>query len=78
MNYLGILGLMRYGTTWIGKVLDSSPEVLYLHEPDYVKRIPCLPYTTEGRLIFVHISFAECRSFLMDSGNPFPSGTSPC
>jgi len=40
---------MRSGTTWIGKVLDSSPEVVYLHEPDYVKRIPCLPYTTEAQ-----------------------------
>ena len=49
VNYLAILGLMRSGTTWIGKVLDSSPEVVYLHEPDYVKRIPCLPYTTEAQ-----------------------------
>jgi len=39
---------MRSGTTWIGKVLDSSPDVIYLHEPDYVKRVPCLPYTTEA------------------------------
>lgn len=49
VNYLAILGLMRSGTTWIGKVLDSSPEVVYLHEPDYIKRIPCLPYTTEAQ-----------------------------
>jgi hypothetical protein len=48
LNYLAIFGLMRSGTTWIGKVLDSSPDVIYLHEPDYVKRIPCLPYTTEA------------------------------
>ena len=40
---------MRSGTTWIGKVLDSSPEVVYLHEPDYIKRIPCLPYTTAAQ-----------------------------
>ena len=49
LNYLAVIGLMRSGTTWIGKVLDSSPEVVYLHEPDYVKRIPCLPYTTEAQ-----------------------------
>ena len=48
MEYLAIFGLMRSGTTWIGKVLDSSPDVIYLHEPDYIKRVPCLPYTTEA------------------------------
>lgn len=48
MKSVAIVGLMRSGTTWIGKVLDSSPNVVYLHEPDYVKRIPCVPYTTNA------------------------------
>jgi hypothetical protein len=29
-----ILGLPRSGTSWLGKVFDSHPEVAYLHEPD--------------------------------------------
>jgi hypothetical protein len=41
-----VAGLGRSGTTWISKVIDSSPEVLYFHEPDLVKRIPCIPLTT--------------------------------
>ena len=38
MNYsvdlLLVLGLPRSGTTWIGKIFDSHPDTLYLHEPD--------------------------------------------
>lgn len=29
-----ILGSGRSGTTWLGKLFDSHPDVLYLHEPD--------------------------------------------
>jgi hypothetical protein len=29
-----ILGLPRSGTSWLGKVFDSHPDVAYLHEPD--------------------------------------------
>jgi hypothetical protein len=29
-----ILGLPRSGTSWLGKVFDSHPDVSYLHEPD--------------------------------------------
>jgi hypothetical protein len=29
-----VVGLPRSGTTWIGKVFDSHPGTLYLHEPD--------------------------------------------
>jgi hypothetical protein len=38
-----ILGLPRSGTTWLAKVFDSQPEVLYRHEPDIVRRIPEIP-----------------------------------
>jgi hypothetical protein len=33
-----ILGAPRSGTTWLAKIVDSHPEVLYRHEPD--DRIP--------------------------------------
>jgi hypothetical protein len=29
-----VIGLPRSGTTWIGKIFDSHPRTLYLHEPD--------------------------------------------
>ena len=31
-----LFGMPRSGTTWIGKLFDSHPQVLYLHEPDSV------------------------------------------
>lgn len=44
--YILILGSGRSGTTFLAKLLDSSPSVLYRHEPDIVhvnKDIPFLP-----------------------------------
>lgn len=40
-----LAGLPRSGTTWIGKIFDSHPSTLYLHEPDSavpMKEIPLL------------------------------------
>jgi hypothetical protein len=31
-----LFGMPRSGTTWIGKIFDSHPDTLYLHEPDSV------------------------------------------
>ena len=47
MKSIAIVGLGRSGTTWISKLFDSNPDVVYLHEPDYIERIPCVPYTTD-------------------------------
>lgn len=33
-----ILGAPRSGTTWLGKIFDSHPSVIYRHEPDSVLR----------------------------------------
>lgn len=43
---VAILGMSRSGTTWISKVVDSSPDVFYLHEPDYVVPVNCVPLVT--------------------------------
>jgi len=40
---LVLLGMPRSGTTWIGKILDSSPRTLYRHEPDSYGRLNALP-----------------------------------
>lgn len=45
---VAVIGLGRSGTTWISKVVDSSPSVFYLHEPDYVKTLECVPYVSEA------------------------------
>jgi hypothetical protein len=38
-----ILGAPRSGTTWVGKIADSRPDVLYRHEPDIADPPPDLP-----------------------------------
>jgi hypothetical protein len=38
-----ILGVPRSGTSWLAKILDSHPDVLYRHEPDIVLRNSTLP-----------------------------------
>jgi hypothetical protein len=35
-----LIGAPRSGTTWVAKIFDSSPDVLYRHEPDTVVRDP--------------------------------------
>jgi hypothetical protein len=38
-----ILGAPRSGTTWVAKIADSHPDVLYRHEPDIADPPPDLP-----------------------------------
>jgi hypothetical protein len=35
-----LFGMPRSGTTWIGKLFDSHPNVVYYHEPDSVSPLP--------------------------------------
>jgi len=42
-----ISGLPRSGTTWLGKLFDSHPRVLYRHEPDSVFPMKWLPTIIE-------------------------------
>lgn len=46
MKLAAVFGLPRSGTTWISKVIDSHPGVLYFHEPDYLIRVDSVPYVT--------------------------------
>lgn len=38
-----LFGMPRSGTTWIGKIFDSHPDVLYKHEPDSWIKLKQLP-----------------------------------
>jgi len=37
-NIRFIFGMARSGTSWLGKIFDSHPDVIYRHEPDIVLR----------------------------------------
>jgi hypothetical protein len=39
-----LIGLARSGTSWLAKILDSHPDVLYRHEPDIEVPELCLPW----------------------------------
>lgn len=46
-----ILGFPRSGTTWLAKIFDTSPRVLYRHEPDSVcpsMDVPVVPSADEA------------------------------
>ena len=43
MAIVFIVGMPRSGTTWLAKLFDAHPEVLYRHEPDSVAQSPGLP-----------------------------------
>ena len=42
-NTILVFGMPRSGTTWLGKLLDSHPSVLYRHEPDSWSRLTGIP-----------------------------------
>lgn len=46
MTLVFILGSPRSGTTWLGKIFDSHPEVTYIHEPE-IAAPPDLPNIPE-------------------------------
>jgi len=39
-----VIGMPRSGTTWLGKLLDAHPRVLYRHEPDNMVDTPVFPF----------------------------------
>ena len=42
-----LFGMPRSGTTWLGKIFDSHPLVLYRHEPDTWQRLTDVPIVAD-------------------------------
>lgn len=56
-----VLGAPRSGTTWIAKILDSHPDVLYRHEPDIALRDYSFPTLCESAEIPAHRAAARAH-----------------
>ena len=58
-----LCGMPRSGTTWLGKIFDSHPDTLYLHEPDsvmHIKDLPLVATADQGQIYCLQIaSFVE-------------------
>ncbi len=62
-DILLVLGAPRSGSTWVGKIFDSHPDVLYRHEPDTLDRggVLARPFAADETARFA----AAARSYLL-------------
>jgi len=62
-----LFGMPRSGTTWLGKIFDSHPDILYRHEPDSRGTLNTLP-------LFASLSEVEsCQAFLEKFAEHLPT-----
>ncbi len=61
-----LFGMPRSGTTWVGKIFDSHPDVLYLHEPDTETNIKSVPrlVTSDSYSQYKELIYQYSSSFL--------------
>ncbi|RFB01710.1 sulfotransferase [Parvularcula marina] len=75
---LMIIGSGRSGTTWLGKLFDSHPDTVYLHEPDAVKRRHDLPkFPCEGEVEYYAEAAADYLEELKFTRTPGVIGVPP-
>jgi hypothetical protein len=73
-----VLGAPRSGTSWLGKIFDSHPNVLYRHEPDLVLWDRRLPYFIPERDTDAYMAIAaEYVAWLMHMPTLKASGQLP-
>lgn len=70
-----ILGSPRSGTTWIGKIFDSNPDVIYRHEPDVMltgNPIPhiCNDINQYKEQAIAYVKKLSCGSDVRSNGKP--------
>lgn len=49
----------RSGTTWLGKIFDSHPDVIYRHEPDSVIKTDAFSYLVSEQDVAMHLKTAH-------------------
>jgi hypothetical protein len=59
-----IFGLPRSGTTWLGKIFDSHPDILLRHEPDTVNPTNAFPFVMHSSEIDSHL--VPAKNYLLD------------
>lgn len=77
-NPIFIVGAPRSGTTWLAKIFDSHPDVLYRHEPDQFLPAPATLHETDLPPLFAawcrdtSLRTAAKRPFFRKSWQPQP------
>jgi hypothetical protein len=59
-----VFGLPRSGTTWLGKIFDSQPDTVLIHEPDTIHSTNAFPFVMSSDEINAYLELA-C-SYLLD------------
>ncbi|HEX4159684.1 MAG TPA: sulfotransferase [Rhizomicrobium sp.] len=62
-NVVLVLGAARSGTTWLAKIFDSHPDVIYRHEPDTVLRSQVVPALVSAVDWQIHVP--DAREYLL-------------
>ncbi len=77
-NPILVIGSARSGTTWLAKLIDSHPAILYRHEPDSVTLsggVPFLPEISDYKNL--QSSAKGYFDALLETGSAKASGTAP-
>src|ERR1700720_492353 len=76
-NVVFVLGAPRSGTTWLAKIFDSHPGVVYRHEPDTVLRSDRVPVICSAAAPAQHSQVHEYLCHLLNMRDLKSSGSLP-